>query len=518
MSRPTFSWATLPVSEESKVRIDDRLYSLLYQQGQNIHYLPDEQVNFDNLSRNTMRKGTHSCVECRQRKVRCVSQPHARKCDGCSTRDLRCTDQELRRSRSPDSGERKSTRDRVRELEGMLNQVLSQQSRINQGFGSRELDSDVAEPFGILPAVERRIPATEGRGAKTKKRSKMNILESTSSDAHVTKTQNFSDEPLRKLFENVDVGEKCDCNLQGSVRGTQAGLPVADKSAHRSLQALLLQVPNSRELMSILGAGQTALGLWSGAFPDKLRATGNGALERLRDHIYTCLHSDSMADAAKVILCLALHIQQLPTDIETLKVSLLAPTYDLQETYMTAAENLLASDEGLAGSLDGLECLLIQSEFYINKGNLRKVWLIIRRAVNLAQLLGLHRKIDADISPKQAVRWKAIWLELWQRDRGFSLILGLPYATLDSQVPQLTSDNDDSDLQKTKWFLRDLGIVMGHIVDRDQDPSGKTYSITLKIEEELEKCQRLLCLHSGGISRPVLTRHQTPSAACLWLR
>ena len=374
----------------------------------------------------------------------------------------------------------------------MLDQVLYSQSRINGGFGSREPDSDIPEPFEGLPAVERRIPATEVQSVRTKKRRKVDVLESNSSDAQVTRTQNFSDEPLLKLFENVDVGERCDRNPQGSIRGTQAVLPVADESAHRSLQALRLQIPNSRELMLILRAGQSALGLWSGAFPDELGAAETGSLERLRDHIYTCLHSDSMADAAKVILCLALHIQQLPTDLETMSVSLLAPSYDLQETYMTTAESLLASDEGPAGTLDGLECMLLQSDFYINVGNLRKVWLIVRRAVNLAQLLGLHRKIDADISPKQAMRWKAIWLELWQRDRGFSLILGLPYATLESQVPQLTSDNDDSDLQRTKWFLRDLGIVMGHIVDRDQDGSGKAYSITLKIEEELDECQSIM--------------------------
>jgi len=33
---------------------------------------------------------------------------------------------------------------------------------------------------------------------------------------------------------------------------------------------------------------------------------------------------------------------------------------------------------------------------------------------------------------------------------------------------------------------------MGHISDRDQDPSGKPYSITLKIEEELEECQSIM--------------------------
>ena len=33
---------------------------------------------------------------------------------------------------------------------------------------------------------------------------------------------------------------------------------------------------------------------------------------------------------------------------------------------------------------------------------------------------------------------------------------------------------------------------MGHILRRDQDPNGMTYSVTLKIEEDLEVCQSIL--------------------------
>ena len=43
-----------------------------------------------------------------------------------------------------------------------------------------------------------------------------------------------------------------------------------------------------------------------------------------------------------------------------------------------------------------------------------------------------------------------------------------------------------------KHFLQDLGIVMGHIIDRDQDPDRKPYSATLNIEEQLEECQNIM--------------------------
>ena len=439
-----------------------------------------------------MRKGTHSCLECRRRKVRCVSGPHARKCNGCSVRELECTDQELCRSRSPNSGERKSTRDRVQELEGRLDQVLRNQSRINGDSYFHEPERNRIEPSGRRHVTERRDSATDIGNHMSRKRRKVDVLASNDLDAHVPKARDAGDGPFLELFEDLENDKRRDRNPLGNIRASQTDLPTTDESGHRILQAFRLQIPNSRELMSILQAGRSTMVLWSEAFPDALGGSEDVSPEQLRDHIYRCLYSDNIADAARLMLCLALHIQQLPSDLETMHINLPAPSENLQVYYMSSAESLLASDERLGGTLSGLECMILQSEFYINVGNLRKVWLIIRRAVNLAQLLGLHRKIDADIEPKLAMRRNAIWTELWQRERGFSLLLGLPHSTLDSQLPPLPPDSDVSDLPKMERFSQDLGIVMGHIIDRDQDHSNKTYSITLKIEEQLEECQSIM--------------------------
>ena len=437
-----------------------------------------------------MRKGTHSCHECRQRKVRCVFEAHARKCNACSARDLRCVDQEPRRSRSPNSGDSKSTRDRVRKLEGMLDQVLHNQSKIDKAIGSRKLDSAVFESSEGLSVAEETVPATGVKNVRMENDRQADLPHFSGS--HLMKSQKFSDEPLLGLFKDVDEDERRDPRPQASIQGAHLGLLAAGGSPYRSLQALQVQIPNSRELMLMLEAGQSNLNIWSSAFPDELGTSQSGSLVRLRNHIYGRLHSDIMTDAVKVVLCLALHIQQLPTDFDSTKICLGVPLHDLQETYIAAAESLLASDEGPAGTLGGLECMILQSDYYINLGRLRKVWLLIRRAVSLAQLLGLQHKTDAEIRPERALRRTAVWSELWLRDRGFSLILGLPYATLESQVPPLTSKNDNSDTQRAKRLSRELSLVMGHIVRRDQDPNRMTYSDTLKIEEDLEECQSIM--------------------------
>ena len=441
------------------------------------------------FSERPMRKGTHSCFECRQRKVRCVSESHTRKCKGCSLKGLECTDQELHISRSRTRGEKKNTRDRVQELENKLDQVVNNQYRIDEDSRYRYSEGNSIEPSWRDHVAERGDPATGLGDGVSRKRRKVDNPALIELDAQVLKSRDSGDGPLLELFKGVGNSEICDRSPPGKVRG---GLGAADESTHRVLQAFRLKVPNSRELMSILQAGGSPMLFWSEAFPDAFGGSENVSHEQLRDHIYRYLYPDNIADAARLMLCLALHIQQLPNDLETMYTSGPVQLADLQEHCMASAESLLASDEGCAATLSGLECMILQSEFYINLGNMRKVWLIVRRAINLAQLMGLHRKADADVDPSLAMRRKALWTELWQRERGFSLLMGLPHSTQDSHMPSLTVDDNTSDLQKTKRFLRDIGIVMGHIIERDQDPNGQTYSITLKIEEELEACQYIM--------------------------
>ena len=437
-----------------------------------------------------MRRGTHSCLECRQRKVRCVIIPDVRKCQGCSTKDLRCTDQELRRSRSPDLERKSVAQERVRELEGVLDQVLSA-TAIVQGKTSRHVAEGVRVVNDGSPAIGKLAPIQYEKH-RTKSPDICDITNPNSSSTDGWSSPKFGDQPLLRLFERADVSDKDNRNAPKNVLASLSGKQVIDEEAHPSLMALQQQIPNSRDLMLILRAGPSSFGLWTASFPDTLGLPGKLTVERLQNHIYRCLHSDCSASAAKVALCLVLHLQQLPSQFVSTKIGFQDRSENLQETFITAVESLLASDHGPARTLEGLECMLLQSDYYINVGNLRKVWLIVRRAISLAQLLGLHCRVDATMNPKQNARRSAIWSELWQRDRGFSLILGLPYATLESQLPSLFVGKDESDIQRIKLFLRDLGTVMGHIIDRDQDPSGKTYLTTLKIAEELEECQQKL--------------------------
>lgn len=343
-------------------------------------------------------------------------------------------------------------------------------------FDDRESPlADSNDPIKILRGVDNAAP------------SEIPVLRST-------ELQDFSDVPLLDLFSQRrdHCGESS--RKPDRSRGSLEYIFAATGGSYTTAQDLLLQIPNSQELLIVLQAGQALMGLWGKTFADDLENTRHKGAERVRDLIYRNLHSGDAVEIAKTSLTLALHIQQLPNDFNSLSEDFCNDVRELQGVCIRAADSILTSGEGLVGSLEGLQCLLLQSDFYINTGNLRKVWLILRRAVSLAQMLGLHRQDNTDVNATSTQRRVAVWSEVWQKERGFSMILGLPCATIESQAPRLEFTDVQPSIPRIEMFLQRLSIVMGHLIERDQNLDGKAFSTTLKIEEELEICRMIMPL------------------------
>mgnify|MGYP001578396817 CR=1 FL=1 len=96
------------------------------------------------------------------------------------------------------------------------------------------------------------------------------------------------------------------------------------------------------------------------------------------------------AAIARFLLALCLCVQQSSEGSKLKALEMSAP-YAWMEKCVTTITNIVTSDDELIGTLDGLECLILTGGFQINVGNLRRAWLSFRRALNIAQLMGLHR-------------------------------------------------------------------------------------------------------------------------------
>ena len=418
--------------------------------------------------RKGLRKGTHSCLECRRRRVRCVFEPNNPRCGECHARGVQCTrqDPELK---SVSSQEEHSTRRRMQDLETLVGGIVA-----------------------TLPTLESSTSGGLGRLSSEARTLLSAVLSSTAS----TRTPALSlpqsiipgqEPPALSLFDNFvlcrDVdGEQPSHNNPG----------VLSEKNHLILRELKCLLPNSHDLSLVLHQSTDSWRLWHTTFPDRLGPSpGSFNMAMLRDFIYTSINSHDLSVVAKVVLCLAVHIQQLPRQFTSSRLNLPLSLEALQNCYLNAAESLLGPDEELAGTLDGLVCMMIQSEYYINAGKPRKVWLILRRAIGFAQLLGLHHPSD-EANRSEAASGRSLFLKLWQSDREVSLILGLPYAVADSFLGIDIGTAGHSTVRPDEIFLLKLGAVTGRIIHRNQNRGKTAFSATLEIDQELEECHDIM--------------------------
>lgn len=186
---------------------------------------------------------------------------------------------------------------------------------------------------------------------------------------------------------------------------------------------------------------------------------------------------------AKALLWVAICLQQLPRgfDIDSLELGcspkgLIAKCINIV--------TLSISSETLVTNIDGLECLVLQGVFYNNDGKLRSAWLSYRRALNVAQIIGLHRLApEAAQDSESASRARYVWNHIIYADRYLSLMLGMYHGIMDVA---LDSQRGLSEKPNTSMDL--LCRIAGSIIERNQTFTTVTPSMvrmTQTIDSEL---------------------------------
>ncbi|RAL02545.1 uncharacterized protein BO80DRAFT_453784 [Aspergillus ibericus CBS 121593] len=163
---------------------------------------------------------------------------------------------------------------------------------------------------------------------------------------------------------------------------------------------------------------------------------------------------------AQKLIQLALGLQQLGlTPSPQPELQLNKPTESTARRYLDLATCHVTSHDALVGSLDGLDTLLLQARYHINSGDLGTAWLTFRRALSIAQLIGLPWG-----DPKTSSRAESIWVQLVYNDRFLSLMLGLGFAVKDHAFPSDRGLDAYSPLRK---LYRIHGVIAGHIISRN---------------------------------------------------
>lgn len=214
----------------------------------------------------------------------------------------------------------------------------------------------------------------------------------------------------------------------------------------------------------------------------------------IQSYVFLALNQDNPAVIGCAISWLAMSLQCLPTSYETGHLGLPLPLNDLTQHYVSTVDRLIVCDDEISLSLEGIECIILQGQFYGNVGRPRKGWTVVRKALSHAVLLGLHLSSSqgSTASSPHSQRRDNVWWHLVQCDAYLSLMLGLPSFTTPTL---LDCEIEHAGVINSEHYRRKLAILVGKIGQRNQTTQASLttlLSTTIQIDHELDMLARHL--------------------------
>ncbi|KAJ5091654.1 hypothetical protein NUU61_006524 [Penicillium alfredii] len=439
----------------------------------------DTWADLQGPPRKRMRKGTKSCAECmvhtirvrcsslsaagRRRKIRCTfDSDRPGPCNECRSRGSSCIDQEHISNGNNTMGisapveQPYSLRERVAHLESVVENLV------------KRLDhpSSASSPYG--QAHRRETNQAKVPGANL-------TPVSTEPDELGPSSDQIRSAPVLQLFDNYLVSRREDPSDNDKFAGVKDMSPKA-QAVRAELVALL---PPLEDISTLISASDR-WHVWQSSCPE----LGDRCLHMLAEPSQSPV---APAEIAKALVCLCISVVQAPSDFDfdTLKEPF--DTAEFVDRCTAAIDRLVVRDDDLAATLPGIETQMLLSKFHLNEGRMRKAWLVNRRAIEFAHLAGMHLSTKTP-RPSDSLYERRLrtWCSLGSSDRSLSLILGLPYGIADAFILPQIEQRLSLDLSAPEQYMLRIGIITGHMIDRNQNPSEMSLPTTLRLDQELQ--------------------------------
>ena len=141
---------------------------------------------------------------------------------------------------------------------------------------------------------------------------------------------------------------------------------------------------------------------------------------------------------AKHMMMLATTIQSLYPHIDVAIPDLSESPYDIARRLRDVANSLVIANDEFVGTIEDLEVIMYEGMYQANFGNLRRSWLVFRKAMTVAQLMGIHKahfhKPLKVIDPTRRVYPEYLWYRIVFADRTTCMMLGLPQGSSDTSM------------------------------------------------------------------------------------
>ncbi|KAJ5999889.1 hypothetical protein N7481_000298 [Penicillium waksmanii] len=422
--------------------------------------------------KNKVRKGTHSCRECRRRKVRCrFAKPDDIVCVTCTARGTSCYSQESinpSASRLPQKHQQDGeVMDRLQRLEAAMESLIGE-IRLSRETSGMHFTS-TTEFANRLP-VSYKSPAIN--------------------DILVGRT--VEETPTAAIFSIRDMLDQHSRGSSASYQRLNINKLTTSFQDRRQKDVckILFSLFPSQQVMSDLVSASPGSNFVSTFFHSP-HEISQGNFQKPTDLAIRPQEDSNPIVLAKRLLQLMICVQHLQPGCNSL-------TLETRESLKKSAENVVSivsevvhSTDDTCVSLQGLECLLLLAIFQLNAGNLRRSWLTVRRALNISQILGLDngtitslQKFDKRMSPEANNSHRWLWHRVTFFDRYLSLLLGLPPGTKEDPFANLPDSEHYTPMDSLE---RNYTVLTGFIIERNSiKSSNEAFASTQLIDCKLD--------------------------------
>ncbi|KAI1819593.1 hypothetical protein F4861DRAFT_534321 [Xylaria intraflava] len=371
----------------------------------------------DGADRRRIRKGTRSCWECKRRKSKCTWSRSEGSCDGCYHRGTRCIGQEFP-DIEPAPHKKRGTDQwddaRLRRVETVLEELTR---RVNPGNPRKRrvgaVPDDGDDELQVLIGSGQDPTAA----AISPEKSAMNGI---------------ADQIFSVLSNDVLDDGRVTVRSKSSLPKAPAGSSLgqfgeATDKLIPLIRALVTVWPSKHHdaiLSSNAGSLHPALAIACASF-------GNSPSPK--DLLQLPVPGTAPDVIARKLLTLSTYLQvissQSKSEIDDLSCDY---RHAISRAFETV-NKLITHNDHLPISVGTIECLIIESQYYNYMGNIRRACITSRRAIAMAQMMGLDRRreslplnTDPDTDEIQvSLRQENALFQLVHLDQYLSFILGI---------------------------------------------------------------------------------------------
>ena len=410
-----------------------------------------------NPKKRKIRKGTQSCWECKRRKIRCTfTAPTESVCDGCKSRRTNCTRQEFQ-----DDAALASTRsDRLSRMESLVEQLVKRNSDgIPDTLHQNQSDQD--------PNAEQEV--------------RVNFITCSYKSSHLTDKQNHYPKDNTLLDSGLD--------LSIPIVVPKPSLESQLISNHDELsQALIAVWPNDQDLNLIINVPVALSRLYHGLVFMPYTRFMSTQVKSPRQLLQLPPPGSHPVLIARKLLILGSYLRGIPPCSVGTLVGMKPDYRTIMARVVNTAIRLVTSNDDIVGnSLEGIECVMLESLYFNNSGNLRHAWLVNRKSMLMAQMMDLH---TGDSSPgnvleadtRDRIDPNYMWFRQVLSDRYLSLVLGLPQGWSENIFASPTALQTCSAIER----MERMDCVAAGLIIQRKDAERLEPATTFKIDKILQ--------------------------------